>query len=359
MGRSFQIGGVNILQESKKKSRHALNIAKRRHPRVLILGAGASASCGIAVARDILREAMQRLTKRDSEQTDKVHKLLQYLYPGFDENLSNYPNVEDFLNLIEMAKEFHTEAYIESKKWSEAKLQEVAEITLRAITEYIWDFMADADRRRVLLGLTRELVHPGDVVISFNWDFMIDLTLEDLNISGYPVYSYGSSREAVALLKPHGSIDWFEESKLPADKRLRKEMQHRAAGVRFYPYFQLAKNPDLLKYPSFIVPPLSTKRFSGFLQRVWRDVYHAVAAAKELYIVGYSLPREDQFARLVIGRAIQRNNATRKNKKKRLPVIVVNPDEGAMATFAKLVGGGVQFIQTSLQDFVYWLQEHE
>jgi hypothetical protein len=31
-----------------------------------------------------------------------------------------------------------------------------------------------------------------------------------------------------------------------------------------------------------------------------------------------------------------------------------------MATFAKLVGSGVQFFQTSLQDFVMWLHEqHE
>jgi len=37
--------------------------------------------------------------------------------------------------------------------------------------------------------------------------------------------------------------------------------------------------------------------------------------------------------------------------------MVVNPDESAMATFAKLVGNGVQFFQTSLQDYVTWLHE--
>jgi len=78
-----------------------------------------------------------------------------------------------------MAKEFHTEAYIENKKWSVVKLQIVTEITLRAITEYIWAFMAEDDRRRVLSGLILEVVRPGDVIISFNWDFMIDLALED------------------------------------------------------------------------------------------------------------------------------------------------------------------------------------
>jgi len=347
------------LANAKVKGKRKQGAVRKRRRRVFILGAGASASCGIAVARDILREAMQRLARRNADQADKVHDLLRYLYPGFSEDLSNYPNVEDFLNLVEMAKEFHGEAYIASKRWSQTRLQEAADISLRAITEYIWDFMADADGRRVLSALAGELVRPGDVIVSFNWDFMIDLALEDRDEDSSPVYTYSSSRHSVVLLKPHGSIDWFEKSKLPGEKKLLKEMQHRASGVYFYPYFQLAQNPDLLQYPSFIVPPLSVKKFGGFLQRVWRDVYRAVAAATELYIIGYSLPREDQFARLVIGRAIQRNNSVRKEGQKRLPVIVVNPDEGAMAAFAKLVGSGVQFFQTSLQNYVAWLREQQ
>ena len=298
---------------------------------------------------------MRQLAKRNAGRAEKVHELLRYLYPSFNEELSNYPNVEDFLNLIEMAKEFHTEAYMESKRWSQAKLQEVMDATLRAITEYIWDFMAEEGRRGALASFARELVLAGDVVISFNWDFLIDLVLEDATRNG-PVYSYSRSSDSVVLLKPHGSIDWFEKDKIPLrEKALRKEMRHRARGVYYYPYFRIAQNPELVNHPCFIVPPLSSKKFSGFLQRVWRDVYRAVAAARELYIVGYSLPREDQFARLVIGRAIERNISRRKNGR-RLPVTVVNPDENAMATFANLVGSGVRFYKTSVQDYVAWLR---
>lgn len=299
---------------------------------------------------------MQRLAKYNSEDADRVHALISYIYPGFNEALSNYPNVEDFLNLVEMAKQFHTEAYIENKKWSQAKLQEVIEITLRAITEYIWDCMAEEGRRGTLGSFARELVRAGDVIVSFNWDFMIDLVLEDLHLG--PAYSYPSSPKSVVLLKPHGSIDWFEKDKLPTDdKKLISEMRHRASGVFYYPYFHLG-NPDLLKHLlPFIVPPLSMKKFSGFLERVWRDVYHAVAAAKELYIIGYSMPREDQFARLVIGRAIQRNNSTRKSGHKPLCVTVVNPDESALGIFGNLVGSAsVRFFQTTLQDYISWLR---
>jgi len=259
---------------------------------------------------------MQRLAKRNAAKVKRVHDLMHYLYPGFDEDLSNYPNVEDFLNLLEMTKTFHTGAFIESKSWSGAKLQEIMDITLHAITEYIWDFMADEERRRALANFVHNLVRPGDVIISFNWDFMIDLACEDDPRNFSLAYTYRSSGDSVILLKPHGSIDWFEKAKLSGNSKTKSDMRHRASGLYFYPYFDLADNPDLLEFTPFIVPPLSAKQYDGFLKHVWRHVYRAVAVATELYIVGYSLPQEDQFARLVIGRAIQKNNSKRKDGQK-------------------------------------------
>jgi hypothetical protein len=280
-----------------------------------------------------------------------VHDLLGYLYPAFNEDQANYPNVEDFLNLVEVAKVFHSRAFIARKKWSYKYLDEVMGITLRAVTEYIWDFMADPERRRALAELVSELVRPGDVVISFNWDFMIDLAIEGDRRSLGSSYTYRAKVGSAILLKPHGSIDWFLNTRLRKDRSLRAEMRYRAKGLLWYPYFHLAENPDLLDSPAFIVPPLSAKEYPGFLKRVWRDVFKAVAGAAELYIIGYSLPREDQFARLVIGQAIQRNNARRKHRKP-LPVEVVNPDEGTVATFTKLVGPGGRFRQATLQDYL-------
>ena len=79
---------------------------KKRNRLVFVFGSGVSASCGIAVAKDILREALVRLAEHDSDKADSVHKLLRYLYPNFDQQLLNYPNIEDFLNRLEMAKRF-------------------------------------------------------------------------------------------------------------------------------------------------------------------------------------------------------------------------------------------------------------
>lgn len=62
---------------------------------MFIIGTGVSASCGIAVAKDILRESVVRLHQRDSAKSDTVHRLLKYLYAGFQQNLFNYLRIKN------------------------------------------------------------------------------------------------------------------------------------------------------------------------------------------------------------------------------------------------------------------------
>jgi hypothetical protein len=41
--------------------------------------------------------------------------------------LKNYPNIEDFLNLLEMAKQFNTEEFVRSEPFSETRIEEVSQ----------------------------------------------------------------------------------------------------------------------------------------------------------------------------------------------------------------------------------------
>ena len=103
---------------------------------------------------------MSSLVKRDSSNADLVHRLLRYLYPSFDENIRNYPNIEDFLNLVEMAKQFNTEEYIESTLWPKRRLEEVIDITIRAVVDYIWSLMGND--QHVIHEFVRKNLRPGD-----------------------------------------------------------------------------------------------------------------------------------------------------------------------------------------------------
>lgn len=107
------------------------------------------------------------------------------------------------------------------------------------------------------------------------------------------------------------------------------------------------------------MPPVSSKEFKyRALQRTWISVFRAVSQATELQIIGYSLPREDQFARFVLRRAIRNNLLyVEKGKKSSLAIKVINPEEAVWTTFSRLVGGSqnsieMEFKQTLFQDYV-------
>ena len=340
--------------KTKKRAR-----ASRHHRRVCIFGAGMSASCGIAVAKDILREAVVRLSRRDSERAERIHKLLRYLYPGFQNLVLNYPNIEDFLNLLQMAKLFNTEDFIESSLWSETKIQDVERITLKAVTDYIWEQMQQNQGMEVIKQFIMEWVRAGDTFITFNWDLSLERALEDNAKNPSFWYSYppnSSDDESVTVLKPHGSVDWYRKTDLP-QKRLKGRVQTLDESVSVFTRFDFSEIPEMANCTPVIVPPVAAKDFShDILKRTWQGVYRAVSRATNLYIFGYSLPKEDQFARLVLGRAL-RSNSLKSGKKEKLPlrVVVVNPDETAETTFRRLLGPNVSsfvFYQATFQN--YW-----
>lgn len=332
---------------------------KRKRRRVFIFGAGISASCGIAVAKDILREAIGRLAQRDSEQVKRVHKLLKYLYPGFQRRALTYPNIEDFLNLLEMAKLFNAEEFIKSDLWPRSKLEHVQQVTLKAVTDYIWERMQQQQGLETIRAFVRDIVRPDDTFITFNWDLVLERTLWDDSAHLAFWYSYppDSAEPSVALLKPHGSIDWFKKADLPKGKIREGTMQSLDDTVSVFTRFNFADLPKMADCTPVIVPPVSAKEFSHrILKRTWRGIYRAVSDATDLFVFGYSLPKEDQFARLVLGRALRSNwLKVEKKKKSKLRMVVVNPDETTETTFRRLVGPSIStftFYQATFENFI-------
>lgn len=324
---------------------------------MFVLGAGVSASCGIPVAQNILRAAVDRLENSDIAARDKIHKLLDYLYPSFSTALRNYPNIEDFMNLLEMAQQVNSEDFIKSSIWPVEDLKEVEAGVLQSVTDYLWAQMKHCDLDP-LKKFVSHVLRPRDTIVTFNWDVTLERALsEDDKLN----FWYEPTTD-VLLLKPHGSIDWFRPDKLPAEiakSALRKIDDE----LSVYPEFTLAKHKTMKTQPPVIVPPIAQKDFTGsFFRQTWKRVYRAVSRATEVYFIGYSLPKEDQFARLVLSRAL-RNNTLRANRgeKKGLIMRVVNPDETAQQTFIRLVGVGAEthfdFYPTTFDRFVISVEE--
>jgi hypothetical protein len=342
---------------NKKKPR-----AKQKLPalRVFVLGAGVSAACGLPVTKDIFRETMLVLLESTPADAERVHAMLRYLYPGFEPKLKNYPNIEDFLNLLEMAKRFNSEAFLKSEPHSERRIKKVEDIVLKSLASFLWRQMQSKDCLRPLRRFVEKQLSPGDVVITFNWDVTLEqaLYLDRKNPEFDYFYSRTRDQDQIFLIKPHGSIDWFKRSDLDAQGKGDDYLSLDDHLVVFK-HFDLTENPELEELMPIIVPPISSKEFkSRALKQMWNSIFRAVSQATELHIIGYSLPREDQFARFVFRRAIRQNLLyVERSRKSRLSVRVVNPDETVWTTYSRLVGtsgasADMTFKQTMFQDYV-------
>lgn len=201
------------------------------------------------------------------------------------------------------------------------------------------------------------IVREGDTIITFNWDVTLENVMDNSDLGFW--YEPGSN---VLLLKPHGSIDWFRRAKLPADlanKALRKIDDE----ISVYPAATLANHKAMRTQSPVIVPPIAMKDFTPpFFRQTWKRIYRQVSSASDVYFIGYSLPKEDQFARLVLSRALRNNRLkVNKGKKRRLSIRVANPDETAQQTFMRLVGQGVEthfsFYNTTFDRFVQSVED--
>jgi hypothetical protein len=309
------------------------------------------------VAQNILRAAMDHLENNDGATRDKIHKLLDYLYPNFNSALRNYPNIEDFMNLLQMAQQVNSEDFIESSIWPAVDLREIEASVLQAVTDYLWAQMKNCNLE-AMKKFAKHILREGDTIITFNWDVTMEKVLDD---EDELTFWYEPTTE-VLLLKPHGSIDWFKRAEVPADvanKALRKIDDE----LSVYPESTLAKHKALKTQPPVIVPPIAMKDFTlPFLRKTWKRVYRAVSQATDVYFIGYSLPKEDQFARLVLSRALRNNRLkAHRGEKKGLRIRVVNPDEAAQQTFIRLVGVGFkthfEFFHTTFDRFVQSVAE--
>ncbi len=77
-----------------------------------------------------------------------------------------------------------------------------------------------------------------------------------------------------------------------------------------------------------------------------------------MIVIGYSLPKEDQFARLVFRRAIRSNQLrVERGDKPPLRISVIDPDDTVAVTFMRLAGSerGVTYFQARFEEYLRYL----
>lgn len=168
----------------------------------------------------------------------------------------------------------------------------------------------------------------SDVVMSFNYDCVVDASLRDVGLrkwdpeNGYGVRAEGDlaswrdhtgtgrfPKEGHRLLKPHGSLNW----RVPPGGRLELVADPYAAR----PDGELA-----------IVPPLWQKSFESYpFHDIWLSARGSLTTTKALLVIGYSLPLTDVYTQAMLRLDVQRLDF----------LLIANPDSSARARIKRVL----------------------
>jgi len=330
--------------------------------RVFILGAGASKTENAPLTWEFLYESFL-LAKQAPQHPlgkawKKLGKLLDLLYGThsffasfgghnrYAEQLKTI-NLEEVFTLIETAIQ-RKEGF--SSEFTPKTLEQVRENLIFIIGKTLSEKLQGAGHSNKHLSFVRNHVESDsqakNVIVSFNYDILIDNVLEDERTNGKGSYVYGGAfgnyvdpdgsrslgpylfegENPILLLKPHGSLNWLL---CPTCGEVTCFLYRKIFDSIYEPHGRGFHNNPLLtctrdntRLTQTIIPPTFQKDFS---QRIYQDIWNlfrdSVTDADHIFLLGYSLPEADLQTRYSLKHALARN------RKRSLKVTIVNKVE--------------------------------
>jgi len=363
---------------------------------ILLLGAGASVAGGYPVTDKLFStmatEATTKAFVQYREAWSKWEDYRQSLPPALDviRGCSNPEIVLSLPDLLDAAAEWEDERRIReavevSKATGEshhAALEAYFNSDGRAVVSQArgaWARLSDAlnwfflfrhqdDSRkerssRDYLRTELSRLAPGDAVLTFNWDTLVERTLlEDRR--WLPTDGYGFPRNIVeqvdhlparplraslcrpsdiVVLKLHGSFGWRQQ-----DDRLFLDGREYLAGFSFtadggLAFLRDADEPPhysptdlLVAYPSFL-----KKLATPVLDQIWREAASYLDRAELAHVIGYSLPPSDSAARALLHRLALRVRG------REARVVVSDPSTASLGRWKAFLGPEAEYHQIS------------
>jgi len=314
-----------------------------------ILGAGASVDAGAPMMTnfiDIAEDFVISNKYKDINEKKELFEIIKSLNSLHAKSKIDLNNIESVLGLLEMSELLeipnrNRELEFKSLKTSYIRLiAETIELSMR--------FNINGPNRISTNGSYPRFAQffntkkDNSAIISFNYDMGIDVALHNEGIK----YNYylDESDSGFPLLKLHGSLNWFEdENKKIVPHYLStyfQKMNYKTFGnesrtglLQFDEYLKLNfkdKHPN--KVP-FIIPPTWNKTmYHKNVSNIWKQASKCLSEAKNIYVIGYSLPETDSFFKFLF--SLGTNSTTRIRK-----FWVINPDTtGTKDRFQNLLG---------------------
>lgn len=359
-------------------------------------GAGVSVGAGYPPTQELLNEIKNKVQSADEytkEVWDRFEKfrlsakgqLKSLLESSNPELILTVPdllvatlNENDLDRWKKLKKAWHSgnQQTIENlnKEWSAPRRKhliegEMAKRDFQLLVDHFFsmkhanDDQQNARERRTYIHNIMANLHEGDVVITTNWDTIVERTLMEqkkwLPSDGYGFLVHIESEPAwrpqplpdnwkkpsqVKVLKLHGSIGWFSHDNNGIYFRYPKYLQNLRPNGKV---IRDKNEPNTGHHENFALIGFSyLKQLEGaIIQSIWDQALEGITTANEVTIVGYSLPSADVAVRMLL------NPLRRRISEGLVKVKVVDTKKTILEHWKNFLGTKVETIPEKAEKF--------
>lgn len=333
--------------------------------RVYLVGAGASVHYGLPTLKTLTWELVESLDQADR---NILLTAIRESFPGTElTSMNQTVDYEELLNRLNP----DALAYLELAGVSppESPRRRAAFLALQGLHDFVLDRCKRVAHQRGPFDALVKAVDSRSVIVSFNWDVLLELAV----LRAGREYSYlppGFRGDGVLLLKPHGSINWFallDREMLFVDERsnlwvigqnIGSYMCYKKSPLDPVDFSKTTVEHCLSRTPA-IVPPSATRALDvggvprdGFvahghdltMQATWLTVAQAIGRARQLVVIGYSLPGTD-------GATIELLKFFSRQAAKRREILIVDPDPAVIERYRVILDVEVSQVGADFADF--------
>jgi hypothetical protein len=334
-------------------------------PRIVyVIGAGLSAGLEFPTIANLLPRLWLRLAQDDL--SEDLSAIVRFHHPGFNPRLpETFPNIEQLLSEMQANAELFSSSRPAIGKFTSEKLERCRRYLLLELAIWFHELKSSALRTHPswLSNLTEKIKLEEAAIVSFNWDLVLDELLfgKALNRSSYGL---DRRRNGPILIKPHGSLNWYEHS-TGRNLKDKKKFSLAGSGAREIFAFRPFRAPKTTRldreYMPLIVPPVYAKQFEGPLfKHLWQTVVAVLSTASEVRFLGYSLPDADFHARFILrcGFYNQEHGELRADQGRAAPtgrakVTIVDPAQEGPQRIRAAVGWDCQICEQTIETWMY------
>jgi hypothetical protein len=239
-------------------------VGRSRERIVYVVGAGLSAGLKFPTIGNLLPDIWRRL--EHARIADDLAAVIRFHHPDFNPSRrDSYVDVETLLSEMKANEQLFKSSRPATGNFTPAQLKQRRQAFLLEVADWFHELQRDAlsSPPSWLSRLVARMKSEEAQIISFNWDLVLDELLFGDTL-GRRRYGLDSGKSKLRLIKPHGSLNWYERSSgrylKPAKKfRLTGSSQDRVFAFRPF----RAPRSSKRTYMPLIVQPVLSKEFRG------------------------------------------------------------------------------------------------